>query len=219
MVYYLKYVPHLQSSVNNGTTFNAIYFNYRFGASSLSWLPSLTSITHKLNAKVSLAHDAVRFGLTQRPYITKDQSSKKGRKRSNVIQYTFTVSATIGTALLSSYSSISDKKKESSISSVTPIEETLISSSSVTLFGHSMGCITTLHMALELPKTMEKEIFLVAPTLFPTANVPSALVSLKRKLSSFPMKFFSVYKFLAIVKYLFIDVPFKYVLKRLVRYV
>ena len=204
LVHYLKYLPN-----HNETKFDAIYFNHGFGASSLSWLPSLTSITHKLNARLSLAHDATGFGLTQRPYV-KDKSFKKDGKKPNIVQYTSAVSAAIGMSLLSSYSNITRFNEDNCISTE--------KSSSVVLFGHSMGCITTLRMALQLPQTMKKEIILVAPALFPTSNAPSASKASKNQ-NSFPTKLFPGYKFISLVKYLFIEVPFKYFLKRIVRYV
>jgi len=35
-----------------------IYFNHGFGASSLSWLPSIPILVDRLNAKVGVCHDA-----------------------------------------------------------------------------------------------------------------------------------------------------------------
>jgi len=220
MVHYLKYKSNLQpspSSDGNNVKFDAIYFNHGFGASSLSWLPSLTSITHKLNATLSLAHDAAGFGLTQRPYVTNDSFSKnKRRKKSNIIQYTSAVSAAIGTSLLSSHSGIIDTDKDVDNCPDTSIGNASLPSS-IALFGHSMGCITTLRMALHLPNSTRKHIILVAPALFNQKSLTTSptTTGLRKKIL-YPMQLFPVYKFVSLVKYLFIDLPFKYFLKRFV---
>ncbi|VEU44548.1 unnamed protein product [Pseudo-nitzschia multistriata] len=63
--------------------FGAMYFQHGFGASSLSWLPVLPSLSDRLGARVALGHDAVGFGFTDRPkdpfWYTAGQSSRIAR--------------------------------------------------------------------------------------------------------------------------------------------
>ena len=48
-------------------SFDAVYFQHGFGASSLSWLPVLPAMVQQMNARVGLGHDTVGFGWTDRP--------------------------------------------------------------------------------------------------------------------------------------------------------
>lgn len=126
-VHFLEY----SNPTNNTTKFDALYVNHGFGASSLSWLPVVPSLTKRLGARVCLGHDAAGFGFTDRPkdlglYMTKG-------------------SAKIATKLL--------------------LQKTSSTPKSVALVGHSLGCLTTLKMALELPKETSKLIVLIAPAL------------------------------------------------------
>ena len=118
--------------------FDAIHFNHGFGASSLSWLPVIPSLTERLGGRVGMAHDAPGFGFTDKPLSS-------GRTK-GLVPYSSAGSAAIGNALLKSKMDIGKKKK-------------------VVLFGHSMGCASTLKMALALPSEVEKTIVLVAPAL------------------------------------------------------
>ena len=118
--------------------FDAIHFNHGFGASSLSWLPAIPSLTKRLKGRVSIAHDAPGFGFTDKPLSS-------GRTR-GLVPYSSAGSAAIGNALLKSRMDDGKKKK-------------------VALFGHSMGCASTLKMALSLPSDVEKTVVLVAPAL------------------------------------------------------
>ena len=68
------------------TQFQALYFNHGFGASSLSWLPSMPSLMKRMGGRVAMAHDAPGFGFTDRP--------------ANVTAYTRGTSAEIGSSLL-----------------------------------------------------------------------------------------------------------------------
>jgi pimeloyl-ACP methyl ester carboxylesterase len=128
-VHFLEYSSSFATNVN----FDALYVNHGFGASSLSWLPAIPSLTRQLKAKVCLGHDAVGLGFTERPEKDLKWFSTKG-------------SATIGTNLLIKKSASTPPK-------------------SVALFGHSMGSLTTLKMALQLPKETTKLIVLCAPAL------------------------------------------------------
>ena len=70
-VHYLEYSNHASTTGSGdeerGYAYDAIHFNHGFGASSLSWLPAIPSLTKRLNARVGLAHDAPGFGFTDRP--------------------------------------------------------------------------------------------------------------------------------------------------------
>ena len=64
-VHFIKYAKTVPAEdYGNGTV---MYFNHGFGASSLSWLPAITPLSKRLNATLSLAHDACGFGFTERP--------------------------------------------------------------------------------------------------------------------------------------------------------
>jgi hypothetical protein len=68
-------------------TFQSIFVNHGFGASSLSWLPALPVLVQRLTAKVGLGHDAVAFGFTDRP-------------SGSLVAYTSVASSHIGCELL-----------------------------------------------------------------------------------------------------------------------
>ena len=125
-----KKKKNVSTSTNNN--FDAIYMNHGFGASSLSWLPVIPSLTKRLGSKACYGHDAPGFGFTDRP--------------KDLDLYTTTGSATIAKTLLLE-----------KIGSEQP--------KSIALFGHSLGAITTLKMALQLPKETSKIIVLCAPAL------------------------------------------------------
>jgi pimeloyl-ACP methyl ester carboxylesterase len=151
-VHYLQYQNNDLSSSNTttGTTFplfDALHVNHGFGASSLSWLPALPSLTRRCKARIGLGHDAPGFGFTER--------------LDDIESYRPLSSAAIGTQLLAqnmlSYTSTRSSSSSSSTNNPPP--------KTVALIGHSMGCITTLHMALQLPKETAKFIVLCAPAL------------------------------------------------------
>lgn len=133
-VHYLKYT----NTTPQSKKFDAVYTNHGFGASSLSWLPALPSLVHRLGAKVGLGHDAVGFGFTDRPNDDDE----------NIQWYTTGASASIGTQLLLPNINCNDDSKVA-----------------VALFGHSLGALTTLKMALKLPRETSKFIVLSAPAL------------------------------------------------------
>jgi len=142
------------ASTASGCNLTAVYVNHGFGASSLSWLPALSPLARRLGAPVVMGHDAVGFGFTERP--TKTSSS--------LLAYTSQASARIGNRLLrdqlqsTSIASIANGKTRSSA----PNPPTLL------LMGHSMGAITTLHMALDWQDDVStKRIVLVSPAFLP----------------------------------------------------
>lgn len=126
-VHFLEYA----NPTTNTTNFDALYVNHGFGASSLSWLPVIPTLTKRLGARICLGHDAAGFGFTDRP---KDLGLYRTKG-----------SAKIATKLL--------------------LQKTSSTPKSVALVGHSLGCLTTLKMALELPKETAKLIVLCAPAL------------------------------------------------------
>ncbi|CAJ1893662.1 unnamed protein product [Cylindrotheca closterium] len=126
-VHFLEYT----NPTNNTSGFDALYVNHGFGASSLSWLPVIPTLTKRLGARVCLGHDAAGFGFTDRPddlglYMTRGS----GKIAANLL-----------------------------------LNKTSSAPKSVALLGHSLGCLTTLKMALELPKETSKLIVLCAPAL------------------------------------------------------
>lgn len=129
--------------------FRAIYFNHGFGASSLSWLPTIPRLVDRLNARVGLGHDACGFGFTERP------------NKDHLETYRFSSSGQIATGVLQhclreeTYSSTKDGSEESNNENDKPL----------VLMGHSMGAVSTLQMALKLPKETPKWLVLVAPAL------------------------------------------------------
>jgi pimeloyl-ACP methyl ester carboxylesterase len=147
-VHYLQYQNKdiLSSNKNTLAVFDALYVNHGFGASSLSWLPVLPSLTRRCKARIGLGHDTPGFGFTERP--------------DDIESYQSSSSAAIGTQLLL----LAAQKKKSSTTTGSS-SSTNPSSKTVALVGHSMGCTTTLHMALQLPKETKKFIILCAPAL------------------------------------------------------
>ena len=114
-----------------------IYLNHGFGASSLSWLPAMRPLVERLGYRCAVAHDAPGFGFTARP-------DPRGHEN-GLEPYTSRGSSAIGCHLVSKF------QKD-------PAER-------LVLMGHSMGAVTTLRMALQLPDHVETRIVLVAPAL------------------------------------------------------
>jgi pimeloyl-ACP methyl ester carboxylesterase len=140
---------------NNVVWFDAVHCNHGFGASSLSWLPALPSLTKIAKAPFGLAHDCVGFGLTERPLPTAHQLT---RNPNLLLPYTSLGTASIGNQLLLQQAQQAPKNKNK------PLE-------SIVLFGHSMGTVATLQMALHfLPRETKKLIILVAPALITSSK-------------------------------------------------
>ena len=203
-VHYLRY-----ASANNYATskrkqrFDVMHCNHGFGASSLSWLPALPALASRIGARVALAHDAVGFGFTDRP------KASNGKKE-DLIPYSLAGSAAIGAKLITNELENDDpvgRDREGTKQKF------------VALFGHSMGCTTTLRMALELPRSTRKFIVLVAPALMlPSKTANTNTVALKRTLKIHPrgrVRSF-VDRLLAAGRQIFVDTPFCYFLRRVV---
>ena len=173
-VHYLKYPRDSNDNSNNnininnatgdssGYEFQAMYMNHGFGASSLSWLPALPKLTDTLRAKFGIGHDAVGFGFTERPSSDSNDDDKS-------YYYTPLGSASIGISLLRKYCLFSSSTATStgggSPAATTEPTSVINTNDPIILFGHSMGSIATLHMALQLPRDVPKLIILCAPAL------------------------------------------------------
>ena len=195
-VHYLRYGSDDSSLPSREQRFDVLHCNHGFGASSLSWLPALPSLAERIGARVGLGHDAVGFGFTDRP------KASRGRKE-DLIPYSLAGSAAIGAKLVTN-----ELEKAQ-------VEDKEHASKSVALFGHSMGCTTTLRMALDLPSTTRKFIVLVAPALM----LPSAAANAHKKRAIFSHRSRArrfVDWLLAAVRRIVVDIPFGYFLRRLV---
>lgn len=166
---------------NVGAQRRILYCNHGFGASSLSWLPCLKKMTQRLGCHVGLAHDALGFGFSE---VNDDASSAN---EDPLYWYSFPGSAHLANSLLQKHS--------------------LGQNDTVVLVGHSMGALTTLRLALELPKETEKRIILVAPA-FGLRQPPGA-----RKSAGRTAKTPGVVKF---ARTWLLERPFQYVLRRAV---
>jgi pimeloyl-ACP methyl ester carboxylesterase len=150
---------YLEFANGNGKTeiaarqngYDAVYVNHGFGASSLSWLPALPALVEEFHCEVGMGHDAPGFGF-----------SRRGPNR-----YTFFDSARLGHRLLTTKGRIGDRLLlgRSCASSDGSSSASSKSPSSVLLVGHSMGAITSLHMATMLPPDCAVDVVLVAPAL------------------------------------------------------
>ena len=179
-VHYLEYANSNESDDNHVSTasgeervyaYDAIHINHGFGASSLSCLPVIPSLTDRLNARVCLAHDAPGFGFTDRPttYIKNEDTA--------FAPYSSAGNAALGNAILMN-------RMENIFANVTGADESDVDPTidtakggdtrrrkRVALFGHSMGAASTLKMAQSLSSDIEKTIVLVAPAL--VGNLPN----------------------------------------------
>jgi pimeloyl-ACP methyl ester carboxylesterase len=129
-------------------TFEAMYFQHGFGASSLSWLPVLPALAKQMNARVALGHDTVGFGFTDRP---KDQRWYRPRQSSRIAEAILAKESQAVTNLLSS----GDDETKPKNAAPAP----------VCLVGHSMGSRSTLRLATQLPLETPKLIILSSPAL------------------------------------------------------
>lgn len=208
-VHYLRYDPAVNGSLKCQKRFDVLHCNHGFGASSLSWLPALPSLADRIGARVGLAHDAVGFGLTERP------KASRGRKE-DLIPYSLAGSAAIGVNLVTN--ELLSKSGEQ-------MEEEGKEQKSVALFAHSMGCATTLRMALDLPRDARKFIVLVAPALMLPSMAPSNSTTDKKRIIFHPRGIGKkresrarsfVDGLLAAARQIFVDAPFGYFLRRVV---
>ena len=156
-----------------------VYCNHGFGASSLSWLPILKKVTQKLGCRTGLAHDALGFGLSEAPEECSDGSE-------DLYWYSSSGSARIAKSLLQANS--------------------LGRNGTAVLLGHSMGALTTLRLALDLPVKVNKRIVLVAPAL--GVRPPPAAKTNKRQGTMSP--------FLRRARSWILEKPSKYILRRAV---
>jgi pimeloyl-ACP methyl ester carboxylesterase len=216
-VHYLRY----ESDTQNKSNFDAIHFNHGFGASSLSWLPVIPSLTKKLGANVAIAHDAPGFGFTDRP--------RTYRQKNSLVPYSSAGSAALGNALLlnkidycSSEKDVSDDDDKEQVKGTSKDKR-------VALFGHSMGCAATLRMAISLPRDIQKVVVLVAPALLgssnnsesPTTVVGTAVAKTTKKQTAIanlhPSEIRSwINIFFATLRQVVIDSPLKIILRRVV---
>ena len=204
-VHYLKYHynhEHASQQVDSdpGTKrgLDVLYVNHGFGASSLSWLPALPKLVQRCKARVGLGHDAPGFGFTERP--------------NDIEPYQLSSSATIGTQLI-------QQQSQDQQPAMRQAADRLTAPKAVALFGHSMGSITTLHMALQLPKETAKLIVLCSPALGlgPTGqrrNQEASSTLLPKKAKQ--ILFRPISQFIA---RLVVNPIFGYILRRLVGYV
>jgi pimeloyl-ACP methyl ester carboxylesterase len=169
--------------------YRALYVNHGFGASSLSFLPVLPTLADRLRCRVALGHDAPGFGLTERrqnPLTAGEESlSSMGNHHHHhhyLERYTFRGSAELGWELLRSRlggvgaDEESARQAESANHEGRDLPTTIRGGGSdddyvadhplpVLLLGHSMGAISTLHMALRVPVEIPVDLVLVAPAL------------------------------------------------------
>jgi len=222
-VHYLLYRSDPKSITSRKHSIDAIHFNHGFGASSLSWLPCFEPLVDRLHAKVGLAHDAVGFGFSERSSVP----FSRGVKRDDaLVKYTSFFSSTVGTSLTKNAIEESSMVVSDGVATNNFVDESPQRKKRILLFGHSMGCTTTLRMALNLQPSTECLIFLVSPALLGNpARVKSspAETAVQKSISRFESKskiswLLSPYHMAcALSRCLFLEVPFQYFLKRLVR--
>jgi pimeloyl-ACP methyl ester carboxylesterase len=158
-VHYLEYVNGDWSTArgasmesNNATTaslpprFDALYLQHGFGASSLSWLPAIPMLVHRMRAQVGLGHDAVGFGFTERPEDLKWYTSKQSARVAQQIL----LETGVGGDMEGGASRTTRNKS---------------AAKSIALMGHSMGALAILRLATALPENTAKFIILSSPAL------------------------------------------------------
>lgn len=201
-----------KKNINENYVFDCLHFNHGFGASSLSWLPVLPPLVDRLSAKVGIAHDAIGFGFTERP------------GPSFLKMYSFDTSAEIGLSLIL-------QNATEAILNHNPTKN-------VALFGHSMGALATLRMALHLPQHVNVSVVLVSPALITGKKQAKQLKSRSvgpiytsdNNITTYPNKSITtktgsmqiitppvvLQKILSKLQRMFLFAPFQYVLKRVV---
>eukprot|EP00985_Skeletonema_marinoi_P017039 scaffold9257_cov171-Skeletonema_marinoi.AAC.1 len=185
---------------HNSNSIDAVYLHHGFGASSLSWLPVLPSLTKQLGARVGVAHDSVGFGFTDRP-----QSLEAYSAEANV---------GIGLELLDD-----DDAKATVDSSGENEKSETGKERNIAIFGHSMGAKAALIMALACSKREDLRlnpslVVIVAPAL-EGVSLPSRGSSTKKKASN--NKISQLLRSIWVTwRKIFLDYPFRYGLRRLV---
>jgi pimeloyl-ACP methyl ester carboxylesterase len=220
---------------NNNNKYDGIYFHHGFGASSLSWLPVLPTLVHRLgknNGKsIGIAHDAPGFGFTDRP----DGDDIISGRRGGLYQYGTENNVGIGLALLQQSlleeegNNAGDGSGSSGATTTAGGDGT--EAKSIAIFGHSMGSKAALLMALHCHSHTQLQlrpnlVVLVAPALeglsLPSKNGGND--SRKRKMMSRRRSKESTKGWLTILLHrvwvtwrkMFLDYPFQYGLRRLV---
>ena len=202
-------VHFIQHTNTKNKRYAAVQFHHGFGASSLSWLPILPSLSDQLGARVGIAHDAPGFGFTDRP----NADSVEGLE-----QYKSENSVGIGLALLKD--AIESQTNENG-----DINDDKDEENEIAIFGHSMGTKAALMTALACGsdkslRMRPRLVVLIAPALegvtLPSkkrkktkAEIPKNITGARRWLASFWI----------VWRKIFVDWPFQYVLRRLVGYV
>ncbi len=181
---------------------DSIYLHHGFGASSLSWLPLLPSLTDQLGARVGVAHDSVGFGFTDRPDSLEAYSSE--------------ANVGIGLELLND----DDIVRAADDSSGEKEKSDTGNERNIAIFGHSMGAKAALIMALACSNRKDVRlnpslVVLVAPALEGVA-LPSRRTRSSKTASS-PSFISKLLRSIWVAwRKIFLDKPFRYGLKRLV---
>lgn len=193
-------VHYLHAKGVDGGKIDAVYCNHGFGASSIVWQPVLRLLAKGLQVPHVLSHDAVGFGLTSRPPVNSIR---------DLHRYGFSFSAGIGMALLGRTLSFYSRRN-------------LFQKKCIVLVGHSMGSLTTLRMALELPRTTRVNVVLVAPAvvgLNPNES-PVAFMTFqpifKTLITLWSVLFTFCLPILRRFRIVFVDPPCYFILKRII---
>ena len=183
---------------NDQTVFDVLHCSHGFGASSLSWLPALLPLVNTFRANTGLAHDAVGFGFTERP-----------DDKNNLDKYSLAISAGIGLSLIHHEMEEIRKHCHGSRSS---------STSRILLLGHSMGCASTLRMALNMHSIYDSiKIILVSPAIIAQKSGATKRNNRKNEKLLKNIRFPSLLKRgFFWTRHILVDVPFAYLLRRLV---
>lgn len=186
-VHYLEY----DNANISDCKFDAVHFCHGFGASSLSWVPAIPSLVKKIGSKKGIAHDSPGFGFTDRNQELEPYSSAG--------------SAALGLSLLNNTlnfdNTTSDNERD--------IKKRVL------LLGHSMGCASTLKMALALPRNVKVDVVLVAPAL--VGDFDEDIVQNSNKPTLFLKKQpVLVSKFISLIRQVIFDPILMYILKRAV---
>jgi pimeloyl-ACP methyl ester carboxylesterase len=157
-VHYLEYHnKNLTSTASSPSpaSFDALYFQHGFGASSLSWLPAIPPLVQRMKARVAYGHDAPGFGFTDRP--------------KHLRWYTHRSSAWIAQQVMNIGGNGAEDESKTMTTRSSSLSDMAMSNDDTTktvgLFGHSMGSLTILRLALDLPRETSKFIVLSSPAL------------------------------------------------------